>query len=609
MVHSCPIRLGTKESVRWIFGDLVCNGMRFVTQNNLQQIFGRGHCASKKGVEPEIFSFLPIPMQAITCTIILLVISNLSASYALSQIPWESYPAFPSESSPALVDNQPGQPGSYQPIDLPPPPGDSARDTATGDTATGDKAPSTKPEATGGTAIGGTAQLNSPNPAGTQQNQGAQSYSGGAQQRASSPPRTGSRAGPALPNANQILPVPPKPPALQRGQPESDSQSSRGLPPIPELDNFAGEDREGAEGPGLQGSLIGFQSNVMQRDLGTPAAFSPGKLVAIVGTERILAGDMAPVIEPIIYENKSRMRGKEHEEEVRTMLVRQILPQFVEMKAMQQEFFRDMAGNVSPGELKKMQEQVMTRVSKMFYDRYVPMELYSRYEVEDLAQLESRLQETGLSLSILKNHFLVQVMAAQLEEKYVPFTYEIPPEEILAYYRENYQRWQIPARVRWRQLTVRFDQHSSRREAEERIRRMGNEVALGGKPFEAVARDSSDGFTASEGGLHDWTFQGSLKSQELDEAIFRLPPNRLSDLIEDEIGLHIVEVLDREDSRTKEMAEIQEEIRETLSEIKRKQKAEEFREKVLSRMIVWTLWPDDIPGSRSLQEALAEPST
>jgi hypothetical protein len=54
------------------------------------------------------------------------------------------------------------------------------------------------------------------------------------------------------------------------------------------------------------------------------------------------------------------------------------------------------------------------------------------------------------------------------------------------------------------------------------------------------------------------------------------------------------------------MAEIQTEIRKTLSKAIRQKKADEFRKKILVRVPVWTRWPEDIPGSRPLEEALGE---
>lgn len=417
-----------------------------------------------------------------------------------------------------------------------------------------------------------------------------------------------------LPGATQLLPkdaaviAPISPNAQPTNAPDSN-------PPIPDLTAFNSDSgpqgvpmatEAAANRMGGSGSLISFQPKSNPELETKTIDFEASQLLAIVGTERILAGDLAALVEPVIHENRDRITSPSQEQVVRQSLTRQALPQYIELKAMCQEYFRDMAGNAPPDELKKMQEQVMVRASKMFYERYVPVELFKRHEVEDLAELDQKLRETGLSLAIMKNHFLTQVLASQLEDKYVATTYEIPPQEILDYYQQHISKWQIPARAKWRQLTVRLDRHTSQEEAENLIRSMGDEVVLGGKPFEAVARDSSEGFTASQGGLHDWTFEGSLKSSKLNEAIFSLPLNRLSNVIQDEVGYHIIEVVQRESARTKDMAEIQTEIRKTLSKQRQQVEAEKFRERVLDRVIVWTRWPEDMPGSRALAEALGE---
>lgn len=424
-----------------------------------------------------------------------------------------------------------------------------------------------------------------------------------------------------LPGANQLL---PRTPTQGSNQPQQNSApyDPSGLPPF--QGSIAGDKTAGSglpvipniPLPNLPGvladktMLTSFDNKGSQSSDDAPpqitSDFWNAKLVAVVGSERVLAGDMAAIVEPIIRENIDRLKNKQQENEARTSLIRQLLPQFVEMKALQQEFFRDITGNVPPKELQKKQDEIMSRASKAFYDKFVPVELYRKHKVNDLAELEMKLQDAGLSIAIMKNHFLMQILAMQLEDKYVAETFEVTPAEILAYYNANIEKWKIPARAKWRQLTVRFDRHPSRAEADNLIKSLGNEVVLGGKSFESVARDSSEGHTAAEGGQHDWTTQGSLKSTVIDDAIFTLPPRRLSQIIEDEIGFHIIEVVERESARTQDMSEIQAEIRKTLSDEIRKQKLKDFRKKVLERVPVRTLWPEDIPGSRPLQLDVAE---
>ena len=129
---------------------------------------------------------------------------------------------------------------------------------------------------------------------------------------------------------------------------------------------------------------------------------------------------------------------------------------------------------------------------------------------------------------------------------------------------------------------------------------------MGGKPFEAVAKQQSEGFTAAVGGVYDWTTPGSLKSAVIDQAVFSLPLRRLSQVIESETGFHIIEVLEREPGYKKSFDVAQAEIREKMSEEKRSKLLEDFHAKVMARTSIWTLWPEDIKNSRALSEALGD---
>ena len=63
-------------------------------------------------------------------------------------------------------------------------------------------------------------------------------------------------------------------------------------------------------------------------------------------------------------------------------------------------------------------------------------------------------------------------------------------------------------------------------------------------------------------------------------------------------------VLEREPGHEQDFTEAQVELREELSEERRTKEVREFRKRITDRTTVWTLWPEDIPGSRPLVEAL-----
>ena len=77
---------------------------------------------------------------------------------------------------------------------------------------------------------------------------------------------------------------------------------------------------------------------------------------------------------------------------------------------------------------------------------------------------------------------------------------------------------------------------------------MGNEVYFGA-PFATIARKHSQEPNAQKGGYYDWTSQGSLASKPINQAIFTLEAGKLSQIIEDDRGCHIVRVIERTDGR------------------------------------------------------------
>lgn len=332
-----------------------------------------------------------------------------------------------------------------------------------------------------------------------------------------------------------------------------------------------------------------------------------GTLVAVVGEDPILAGDLSAYVEPVIDQYRSQFRKPSDEDIAREQIIRQVLKSYIEVKALYQEFFRDASGGATPDKMEDMKRNVTTRAGKIFFEKQVPTMLKS-YDVKDMQELEVKLNEKAMSLTSMRSTFIEQVLGSELERKYVPEKYEISRDELLRYYQENQEKWEEPAQAKWQQLTIRFDRHEGDRDVVERkIKELGNKVFLGGQSFESVAKQASEGWTAAEGGNHDWTSKGSLKSKELDEALFSLPPNRLSQVITDSSGMHIIRVLERTPQRRKPFTEAQKEIRESLSNERKEKVATEFRKKILARTSVWSLWPDDlkekVPHVRALDEA------
>ena len=172
--------------------------------------------------------------------------------------------------------------------------------------------------------------------------------------------------------------------------------------------------------------------------------------------------------------------------------------------------------------------------------------------------------------------------------------------EINARYERDTETYERGAQARWEQLSVLFSNHPSREAAHKVISDMGREAYYGGN-LQAIARQRSEEPFADDGGVHDWTTQGSLASKAIDEQVFKIPLDRMSEIIEDAQGLHIVRVLERKPAGVQPLAELQDQIRSDLKKEKILAAQNEMLEQMQQRVPVWSIYPDDFPGAKPLR--------
>jgi parvulin-like peptidyl-prolyl isomerase len=164
---------------------------------------------------------------------------------------------------------------------------------------------------------------------------------------------------------------------------------------------------------------------------------------------------------------------------------------------------------------------------------------------------------------------------------------------MLDYYRKHVAEFETPPRARWEQLTVRISRFPSPEAARDALARMGNQV-LDGASLADVARAQSQGATASEGGFWDWTTRGSLAAAVLDRAIFGdgvrpgLPVGTLSPILEEPQSLHIIRVIERQESRRTPFLEAQVEIKKKIREEREAKAKQEYLAKLRRETPIWT---------------------
>ncbi len=315
--------------------------------------------------------------------------------------------------------------------------------------------------------------------------------------------------------------------------------------------------------------------------------FAPAETIAVVGDQHILAGDMLGEINQMLAPYQGKVPEDEIEEQ-RQKLMRQLLPNMVENKILYLEFLRQVPADRIKDVREKLNEE---------FDAEKLETAMQRAKVNSPQELDALLRQYGSSLEKQRRTYAEQKLGRAMLGKTVNYKPEITHDEMLAYYRDHASEFDISAKARWEQLTVRFDRHPSKDAAWAKIAGMGNEV-LRGAPFAAVAKKHSEGSNASEGGQYDWVTRGSLASQAIDTALFTLPIGKLSPIIEDDRGFHIMRVIERNEASRVDFVAAQEDIKEKLRRQKIQEQVAAYVEDLKAKTRVWTAFDGETEVAR-----------
>ncbi|MFN9420516.1 MAG: peptidylprolyl isomerase [Pirellula sp.] len=323
--------------------------------------------------------------------------------------------------------------------------------------------------------------------------------------------------------------------------------------------------------------------------------FAAGELIAIVGKEPILIGHL---IDPKKV-TEERMNTPSFEKDLRKALAEVIM-----RKALAQRFVNDQVSGKSVKEREEGEKHIRRKVTQIFYDSIVP-DMKKKQKCETDEEFYAFLEKAQMTLQTLQNDYAETMLARQCINENVP---EKPAAELIdlaEYYDEHIDEFKQPAKARFQILTAEFSKHPSKEAAFGAIAEMGNQV-IGGRPFETVARSMSNGYAASEGGYYDWTTKSALKSKVIDDVVFSIEPQKLSQIIEDTDGFHIVRVIERKNAQTVPFHEVQPEIKKKIVEIKKKQLEKDYMQKVRETTPVWTRWPEDFPGAMPISDVIGQ---
>ena len=313
-----------------------------------------------------------------------------------------------------------------------------------------------------------------------------------------------------------------------------------------------------------------------------------GQIIARISDQVVLAGDVLPQVNAALEVNAASIPSNISPDQLATLrrqLMQQQLLQLIETKLLYAEFLRTI-----PVENLPRIEETLTEE----FERMQLPQLYESTKTTNRAELDTKLREQGSSLDHQQRMFKERIIATQWLSQQVKRDEEITHQQLLADYREHIEEYKIEARSRWEEISVRFDRFATKQEAYAALCQLGDQVLLRGAAFADVARAGSHGLSASEGGQHDWTTQGSLVLTVIDKAIFNLPVGQLSKILEGQNSFHIVRVIERKQAGATPFVEAQEKIRARLRQEGNQSQLRDYLVSLRNKHRVWTIFDDDV---------------
>ena len=215
---------------------------------------------------------------------------------------------------------------------------------------------------------------------------------------------------------------------------------------------------------------------------------------------------------------------------------------------------------------KLLEKEVVERkieVKSEDIDHYVD-QVKARNRIDDY-RFEAALSAQGMTLQRYRDRIKAELQKSQLVNKEIRGRVSVPPEEVDHYYELHREDFKTGERVTVRDIFFRVEPTDNDEEVA-RIRGKAAEVrqlAVGGRGFEELAKQFSEGPGADKGGLLGTFARGELEG-EMEPVAFSLSPGQLSEVVRTDKGFYILRVDKIEPPGYRSLDEARDQIRETL---------------------------------------------
>jgi peptidyl-prolyl cis-trans isomerase SurA len=181
-----------------------------------------------------------------------------------------------------------------------------------------------------------------------------------------------------------------------------------------------------------------------------------------------------------------------------------------------------------------------------------------------MEELERAVSSQGMNWEDFKSNIRNTLLTQRVISSEVGSHITIGDEEIAKFYEAHKGEFVRPEQVALREIVVSTEGKKPeeipdlRKKAETALKRVKD-----GEDFGELAKRLSDGSTKSQGGLLGVYKRGEL-SKELEDVVFKMKKNELTDVLETKQGFLVLEVLEHYDEGQQTLAKVKNEIMDKL---------------------------------------------
>jgi peptidyl-prolyl cis-trans isomerase SurA len=165
-------------------------------------------------------------------------------------------------------------------------------------------------------------------------------------------------------------------------------------------------------------------------------------------------------------------------------------------------------------------------------------------KLKDLDELEKAVTAQGMNWDDFKNNIENRLLTQEVIRREVGSHITIGHEDAMKYYEEHKKEFVMPEQVVLRAIEVKTEgkKESEMPELKAKAQKLRDRIKEG-EDFGELAKRFSDGPTAQQGGFLGQYKRGEL-SKELEDTVFKMKKNEMTDVIETKTSFLILQVLE-----------------------------------------------------------------